>query len=359
MALRRVVVGYRLVGALWLWLLVAIVLVTEPDVRVAVVLGAAVLATLWTVATVSLAERAPVLVRSPLWLLADTAVSAGIVVLGNVAASRRGFSGGYPFSSVALSAYAAGYPGALAAAITLSLVSLFVLGWDAIGATLVYIAGGSVIVWAIGVIRRNEAELRALEQRLAAEQAERARSQERADTGAALHDSVLQTLALIQRRSDDPSAVASLAREQERDLRDWLGGRGRLGGASEPFLAAALADAAADVERTYPITVDVVTVGDAPLDERLEAMVAAAREAMVNAAKHAGVPTVAVYAETASDSVTIFIRDRGTGFDSGAVPADRRGVSQSVIGRVQRAGGTATIRSSVGAGTEVELTLPS
>ena len=358
LALRRVVVGYRVVSVAWLWLLAAVVLVTEPQARVAIVLGAALLATLWSVATVALAERASVLLRSALWLGADVAVSGAVIILSTAAGSERGFSGGYPFSTVALAAYGGGYPGAIGAAVVLSVVSFVELGADAISSSLVYLAGAGVLVWAIGVIRRNEAERQALEQRLATEQAERARSQERADTGAALHDSVLQTLALIQRRSDDPAAVSTLARRQERDLRDWLGGRGRLGGGDQAMFAAALADAAADVEADYPITVEVVAVGDAAIDDRLAQVVAAAREAMLNAAKHAGVATASVYAEIGDDTISVFVRDRGAGFDPRAVPADRRGVSSSIVDRVERSGGSAVIRSAPGAGTEVELSLP-
>ena len=360
LAVRRVAVGYRVVGALWLWLLAFVVLATESGIAVGVVVGTGLLATGWALATVAVAARRSVLLHSPVWLAVDVAVSAAVIVLSAAADNERGFAGGYPFSTVALAAYGGGYPAAFAAAGVLSVVTLRTVGaGEAIGSVLVYLAGGGVIVWAIGVIRRNEAERRALEQRLAAEQAERARSQERADTGAALHDSVLQTLALIQRRSDDPAAVSTLARRQERDLRDWLGGRGRLGGAGEGrSLAVAVADAAAEVEEHYPVTVEVVTVGDIPLDDRVEALVAAAREAIVNAAKHADVSTLAVYAEVGGDAVTAFIRDRGAGFDPAAVPEDRRGISESIVGRVERAGGTAAIRATPGGGTEVELTLP-
>jgi signal transduction histidine kinase/phage shock protein PspC (stress-responsive transcriptional regulator) len=190
---------------------------------------------------------------------------------------------------------------------------------------------------------------------LTVERAERIRSQERAELAAHLHDSVLQTLALMQQRADDPREVAALARAQERELRAWLAGRTPAEG--ERRLAAALESAAADVEARHRVPVDVVAVGDAELDAAGEALVAAAREAMVNAAKFGGGSPVAVYAEATDDAVQVFVRDRGPGFDPDAVPADRRGLRESVVGRMARHGGSAAVHAAPGAGTEVELTL--
>jgi signal transduction histidine kinase len=191
---------------------------------------------------------------------------------------------------------------------------------------------------------------------LAEERAERVRTQERAEISAHLHDSVLQTLALVQQRSDDPQAVAALARRQERELRAWLGRRAAPGGAAT--LGAALEAAADEVERDHGARVEVVVVGDAPLDERIQALVAAAREAMVNAAKFGGGSVVDVYAEAGTDGVDAFVRDRGPGFELEAVAADRRGVRESIVGRMERHGGHARIDSRPGSGTEVELVLP-
>lgn len=192
---------------------------------------------------------------------------------------------------------------------------------------------------------------------LAAERAERIRSQERAEVAAHLHDSVLQTLALIQRRAADPREVAGLARRQERELRVWLSGKEtRPPGES---LAAALEEAAASVEDTYGVAVEAVVVGDSVLDERLGALVAAAREALTNAARFAGSDTgderIALFADIGADRVQVFVRDRGPGFDLDAVPADRRGVRESIVGRMERHGGRAAVHTAPGAGTEVEL----
>jgi signal transduction histidine kinase len=190
---------------------------------------------------------------------------------------------------------------------------------------------------------------------LTAERAERIRSQERAEVAAHLHDSVLQTLALMQKRVDDPREVAALARRQERELRAWLSGRRAPG--DDATVAAALEAVAAEVEDTHGVAVEVVAVGDAPLDPRAEALVAAAREALVNAAKFAGDGPVALYAEVAPGRIEVFVRDRGPGFDPAAVPDDRRGVRESIVGRMERHGGRAAVHTAPGGGTEVELVL--
>ena len=190
--------------------------------------------------------------------------------------------------------------------------------------------------------------------RLAAERMARARTQERAEMAAHLHDSVLQTLALMQKRAGEPEEVAKLARRQERELRSWLAG----GEPARPGerLADALRAAAEEVEEQHGAQVESVVVGDAPLDERMEALVAAAREALTNAAKFAsaGGP-VRLYAEIEDGSARVFIDDRGPGFDPDAIPDDRRGVRESIIGRMKRYGGRAEIRSGPGDGTEIEL----
>ncbi|HEV2888724.1 MAG TPA: PspC domain-containing protein [Jatrophihabitans sp.] len=186
---------------------------------------------------------------------------------------------------------------------------------------------------------------------LSTERRERIRNEERADIAAHLHDSVLQTLALIQRNANQPREVARLARSQERELRTKLYGTGVPNGR----FAAALHAAAAEVEDTYAITVDVVAVGDHPMNGRLDALVAASREAMVNAAKHAQVTSVSLYAELAADSASVFVRDRGVGFDPDRTDESRQGIRGSIVGRLQRQHGTATIRSSPGQGTEVQL----
>ncbi|WP_246195834.1 ATP-binding protein [Halopolyspora algeriensis] len=219
------------------------------------------------------------------------------------------------------------------------------------------------------------------------ERASRIRSQERAEIAAHLHDSVLQTLALIQKQSDSSRQVRRLARGQERELRHWLygsggyraaesgkaeparagrgetaAGQGEVGGSPVASRAVTLSDElariCADVEDTFAITVQPVVVGDCALDESGTATLAAAREAVVNAAKHAGVDEVSVYAEVQQECVEVFVRDRGVGFDPDDVPADRHGLADSVRGRMERNGGHTRLRTAAGAGTEVQLRMP-
>jgi signal transduction histidine kinase/phage shock protein PspC (stress-responsive transcriptional regulator) len=185
----------------------------------------------------------------------------------------------------------------------------------------------------------------------------RVRAQERAEVAAHIHDSVLQTLALIQAKAGQPREVQRLARAQERELRSWLFARPQPDGTGDATLARSVEAAAAEVEDLHATSIDVVAVGDAPLDDRLAAVVAAAREAMVNAAKFAGVEQVQVFVEVEGDRVTVFVRDRGVGFDPASVDADRRGISESIVGRMARHGGAAVVRSGPGQGTEVELNM--
>jgi signal transduction histidine kinase/phage shock protein PspC (stress-responsive transcriptional regulator) len=213
-------------------------------------------------------------------------------------------------------------------------------------ATLVILAG---VVLATAPIWRRLLDSRA------AERAARIRSEERAAVATHLHDSVLQTLALIQRHADQPQAVHRLARSQERELRAWLYEPAVATGGTWAGLVASIV---AEVEADLDLTVDPVVVGDVPVDDALVALGAAAREALVNVGKHAGVTSADLYTEVGPDRVEVFVRDRGKGFDPETVPDDRRGLRDSVQGRLTRVGGTAVVRSAVGEGTEVELVLP-
>ena len=216
---------------------------------------------------------------------------------------------------------------------------------DALVAVAVVLAGVAVVVgpWLLRLVRE-----------LQTERAERVRSQERADISAHLHDSVLQTLAVIQRQADDPDAVARLARSQERDLRRWMYDEPV---ASAETVRSALVKVAADVEDAFGTPVEVVVVGDAELSVggTADAVVAATREALTNAAKHSSAARIDLYAEVDADSLEVFVRDRGVGFDMAQVAADRRGVRGSIVERVERHGGSATVTSTPGSGTEVAL----
>ena len=193
---------------------------------------------------------------------------------------------------------------------------------------------------------------------LSEERTARIRSEERADIAAHLHDSVLQTLAIIQRRADQPKEIVTLARRQERELRAWLydGTQVRSEGQAQS-IGEAIEAVADDVERDFGVRVDVVKVGDCPVDQRTEALVAAAREAMVNSAKHSGVEDISVYLEVSGDEVELFVRDRGTGFDEATIAPDRRGLRDSIRGRVEKLGGEVRVHSEIGVGTEVQFRL--
>jgi signal transduction histidine kinase len=213
----------------------------------------------------------------------------------------------------------------------------------------------ATLVILVGVVLATAPLWRRLLDSRAEERAARIRSEERAAVAAHLHDSVLQTLALIQRHAGNEQAVHRLARGQERELRAWLYEPAKVAGGTWAGLVAGIV---ADVESDHDVTVDPVVVGDAPVDQAVEALGGATREALVNAAKHSGAPSADLYTEVAAERISVFVRDRGKGFDPALVPTDRRGLRDSVVGRLARWGGTAEVRSTPGEGTEVELVLP-
>ncbi|HEX7189310.1 MAG TPA: PspC domain-containing protein [Actinomycetes bacterium] len=239
-------------------------------------------------------------------------------------------------------------------------IALVVVGAGAIlvgPANLDGTSGGLVaaIVVALGIALVSGPWWMRMARDLTAERNARIREQERAEVAAHVHDSVLHTLTLIQRHVDNPREVGRLARSQERELRGWLYRPTATAGAT---MTSALEQAAAEVEDAHGVAIEVVVVGDSALDDRLLAVRDAAREALVNAAKYAGDSAISVYAEVEPDQVTVFVRDRGPGFDPDTVPADRLGLRQSVVGRMDRHGGRSTIRSGAGDGTEIQLEMP-
>jgi signal transduction histidine kinase len=219
--------------------------------------------------------------------------------------------------------------------------------------------GGAALVIAAAVIVFGPWWL-SLVRDLIAERQARVRAEDRAQMAAHVHDSVLQTLALIQRSTDDPQNVLRLARAQERELRAWLFEGRSPGAISEDatMLGEGVNLLQRQVEADHGITVQVVVVGDCELDDALRALLDAAREATVNAAKWSGADQVSVFAEVEADSVRLYVRDRGQGFDPASVPADRRGITQSIEARVARFGGEAVIRSAPQEGAEVQLFMP-
>jgi len=271
-----------------------------------------------------------------IWLRADEGqrdrLRSGV---GRVAPARTGWwqlALGVGLVLIGLVAFAVGGVGVSQAGSLLASVTVVVLGIALV-----------VSPFALRLFRERDAERRA-----------RIRSEERAEIAAHVHDSVLQSLALIQRNAGDPQSVARIARAQERDLRRWLYPTPAPTASS---LRIALEEAAAEVEDALGVRVDIVCVGDLQMGEPQVALVQAAREAMSNACRHSGSETVSVFAEVTDDSVAVHVRDRGSGFDLDSVPADRMGVRESIVGRVKRYGGDATVTSQPGTGTRVELTM--
>ena len=246
------------------------------------------------------------------------------------------------------------YSGVFGVLLVTGAALLFLSSNDLLGGLRDVAVTAVVVIVALGLI--GAPFLWRLGRNLATERAERIRSQERAEVAAHLHDSVLQTLTLMQKRAGDPREVAALARRQERELRDWLAGDGRR--PVEGSFASALRSAAEEVEDLHRVPVEVVIVGDCELDERAEAVLGAAREALLNAAKHAADRgPIRVFAEIGESTIEAFVRDRGPGFEPASVPSDRRGVRESIVGRMERAGGRAQVRSTPWVGTEVSLTI--
>jgi len=357
--LGRAAVVLRLVGALWIVLLVlaawAADQLTAPTATWVVTAGAVA----W--ALVLARGRWLESTRPPAWVaVADVAVAVGVVVGPALTGEQAGVSGGYPFASLLVGLAVAGQRAVVGVAALLSvavLTTLASLGRSSATSVasnvLLYLLGAVALVLGVRVLERQQARARAAEAELAV-------ANERASTAAHLHDSVLQTLALVQRRAEDPGAVRSLARRQERELREWLF-PGDQAPAGAVALDRALAEVAEQVQADHDVAVRLVAVGglaEVAVQGATESLVGAAREAMANAAVHAGVEVVDVFAERVDGALTVYVRDRGSGFVLEEVPADRHGVRGSILGRMAAAGGRAGITSTPGRGTEVQLHLP-
>jgi signal transduction histidine kinase len=353
LTLRRIAGGARLVGLGWMLALVLVALIRDPlpNPVFAWVLAAA--AVVWGLLTG--ADQLRVRESDPIWITVGDAFLASYAILAPEAAGTTDlFYGGFPGIAVVTAAVRGRRWGWMVAGV-LSAVTLVQLGiadlsdvLSRLSQLVAYVMLAGIVGWAVHVIHQTDAARRL------AEDAE-ARAEEKSRVAAHLHDSVLQTLALIQRESADSARVVALARGQERDLRDWLFGAT---GLESDGLADAIRRVAAEIEDSYRVKVEVVAVGEASMHPAAQALVGAGREAMINAAKHSGADSVSVYVEADAKALRLFVRDRGVGFDPAAVAADRRGLHDSITRRVAQVGGSSEVRSSPGQGTEIRLEVP-
>lgn len=361
MTLLRIVVVFRIVGAGWLTTLALITMVREdlnpdPATKISIIWSAIVIALVWTGVTILLAYKRPRVLGHWPFLAVDLALAVWVAMTPGLVGTEVFFAGGWPISSPILVATTRGMSSTIVPALLVAAASA--MGATSLNARTLEVLSLNfvaplVVAWGFGTIRDQDADRREAEEALAMERTKLARADERAEMAAHLHDSVLQTLALIQRKAPENKDVTRLARRQERELRAWLNGGAAL--AAGNTLSAAVIRAAEDVEDEYQVAVEVSTAGDRTLDDRTAGVVLAAREAMTNAARFAGVERIFVLAESRADEVRVVVRDQGNGFDTGRISEDRRGIRESIVGRLERLGGTATITSRIGEGTEVEL----
>ena len=359
-SLRRVVVAFRLLGAAWLCLLAATVISDEPDADRVVILAAVATVVVWSGVTWWMASNHPDRFRSVPWVVIDGVVAVWIAISPFVADATHKFFGGYPMSWVFLAAYAGGVRYALPAGAVLAFSQIGgAFGQDqsltsTVGDITVFVISAVLFGWALTTIRETDRRRHAAVRELEAERRERRIANEKAEIGAHLHDSVLQTLALIEQDTTDETSRA-LARSQDRDLRAFIE---RMASPHERSFAAELKAAAAKVEDERSAVIEVVVVGDCESDTPLSRLVDVGREAMVNAAKYGEGSKISVLGEVREKAVTVSVRDRGPGFDVEAVLATSQGLAKSVIDRVERHGGTASITSSSERGTEIVLRMP-
>jgi signal transduction histidine kinase len=358
--LLRIVVVFRIVGMVWLTTMAAVALIGRDDqLNVALVVSAIVVAVVWTPVTAVVAYQRPAYLSTPAWLVVDVALAMWTALVPALAHSSIFFSGGYPISAAFIVAFSFGFPTTIVVSALIAISSAGAFTDEPSPRMLEIFAlnliAPSVVAWTFRVLRRNDRLRLEAEEALSRERAERIRSQEREDLAGHLHDSVLQTLALVQQNSRDPQEVVRLSRLQERELRSWL--RGMSPYAEAETLATALEIACTEIESELGATIELVTIGDRALNDDLRALVQASREAMLNAAKFASGSTVYVVAESETDKTRVTVRDRGPGFSEDDIDPDRRGVRESIVGRIERRGGTVQIRPSAGGGTEVEMTV--
>ncbi|MEA2000565.1 MAG: ATP-binding protein [Actinomycetota bacterium] len=359
-----IVTGYRVFAAVWLSILGLVVLSsdTTPVGNPPVVAATIGLVVTWAATATAAAILRP-RAASTWWFVAiDLTVSAWTVAAGTVAITIQ-FAGGYPLAGAFGAIYAFGVAGGAVGAATLTATGLFPLLNNESQSFSQDVANAIAFLFSVGAaigvasaLRRSDHRRVEAEEALATERTERARAEEHAEVAAHLHDSVLQTLALIQRDPASTSDIRGLARHQERELRAWLFPGPNPAGIPSGGFREALVDVCSEIEDMGGVQVEVVVVGNT--NASVDPIVRAAREAILNARKHAEVDLVSVYGEADAKEVQVFVKDRGKGFEPTIVDDSRHGIGESIVGRMERHGGSVEIISAIGSGTEVRLRLP-
>ena len=362
--LRRIVLIFRLLGWAWMLMLVVLTLVFDEEADSRIAIAALAAATGWTVLTLW-ASRSHERLTDLRFVVVDLILVLVVFSASDIAGAEHFFHGGYPMTWVVVAAYAWGLKGAAYGSLFLVVEQVVIdlagdRGEIPAAGSITFFVFAVVVGWAFEALRDREKErlataraLRAEQERLAEEQRQRARYEERVDLANRLHDSVLQTLVVMRRDAADARQVRYLARRQDWELR-WTIDEYR-----SPFensLRAALLAVCGEIEDLYRVEVDAVIRGDADAGGPFEAAVAAAHEALVNAAKHSGQLTIDLYAELSGAAVEIYVRDTGVGFDMSLDPSGH-GLKGSLLERVAAVGGTATVSSEAGEGTEVAISI--
>jgi signal transduction histidine kinase len=343
----------------WLLLLVIAALITDPGANRTIVISMAAGSFIWTVFTVW-TSRDQTRIKSTAFVVADGIVALLIANASYYAGASSLLHGGYPISWLAIVAYATDVRWTLGAASV-----LFVNQWvgmelegsykvpDQVGAV-VFFVYGAILGYGFDLVRERDHLRRAANEKLAVVRLRQIRHAEQLVIADQLHDSVLQTLHAIRTMPEDTGQVTFIARKQERELRRTI--HSLRSEFENPFVTA-MFSARDDVEDLYGIEIDMVCSYDTEITPTLTDLVEATREAMINAAKHSGSDVILVYCTAEKHNVTVFVRDKGKGFDYSA-STDGFGIENSIIGRIESAGGSASIHSSADAGTEVEMSVP-
>ncbi len=354
--LRRLVVIFRILAWIWMAILVVLTLTSDDEANVAITVIALVGAALWVLVTWWAARSGAL--GTPWFITVDGAVALSIGFASTLAGADDLFHGGMPMSWMLVAAYGYGLRGAVPASLVLGAEQVVVHVLDdrgPVGAagSIVFIVFAVVIGWAFDALRLAAVRQLEAEEQLLDEQRTRARHLERIRLADHLHDSVLQSLLVMRRDAHDPQQVRYLARREERRLRRAIAD---LRSEHDDSFRAALLAVCDDVEDTYRIEVDSIIRDDVAITEGVGAILQGAREALINAAKHAGVEQVDLYSDATAERLTINILDRGRGFEE---QSRKRGggLDHSLVGRIRSAGGSVTIVSSPGQGTEVTMTM--